>query len=92
MEPFTTLTAKVVALPTDHIDTDQIIPARYLKTISKAGLGANLFADWRYDAEGRPNADFAQSVSRFSMSYETMRSPVQNTSMAGSSSSLMERL
>ncbi len=58
MEPFTTLTARVVALPKDHIDTDQIIPARYLKTISKAGLGANLFADWRYDAEGLPNPDF----------------------------------
>lgn len=58
MEPFTTLTARVVALPKDHIDTDQIIPARFLKTISKAGLGTNLFADWRYDAEGRPNPDF----------------------------------
>jgi 3-isopropylmalate/(R)-2-methylmalate dehydratase small subunit len=59
MEPFTTLTARVVALPKDHIDTDQIIPARFLKTISKAGLGNNLFADWRYDADGRPNPDFA---------------------------------
>lgn len=58
MEPFTTLTARVVALPTDHIDTDQIIPARYLKTISKNGLGKNLFSDWRYDDEGQPNPDF----------------------------------
>lgn len=59
MEPFTTLTARVVALPKDHIDTDQIIPARFLKTISKTGLGNNLFADWRYDSEGRPNPGFA---------------------------------
>ena len=59
MEPFTTLTARVVALPKDHIDTDQIIPARFLKTISKAGLGNNLFADWRYDTAGSPNPDFA---------------------------------
>lgn len=58
MEPFTTLTARVVALPTDHIDTDQIIPARFLKTISKTGLGKNLFSDWRYDDEGRPNPVF----------------------------------
>lgn len=59
MEPFTTLTARVVALPKDHIDTDQIIPARFLKTITKTGLGNNLFADWRYDAAGQPNPDFA---------------------------------
>ncbi len=58
MEPFTTLTARMVAIPADHIDTDQIIPARFLKTISKTGLGRNLFADWRYDDEGRPNPDF----------------------------------
>ncbi len=58
MEPFTTLTGRLVALPKDHIDTDQIIPARFLKTISKAGLGQNLFADWRYDEAGRPNPDF----------------------------------
>lgn len=58
MEPFTTLTARLVAIPKDHIDTDQIIPARFLKTVSKAGLGDNLFADWRYDPEGRPNPDF----------------------------------
>ena len=58
MDPFTTLTGRLVALPKDHIDTDQIIPARFLKTISKAGLGQNLFADWRYDEAGRPNPDF----------------------------------
>jgi len=58
MDPFTTLTGRLVALPKDHIDTDQIIPARFLKTISKVGLGQNLFADWRYDEAGRPIADF----------------------------------
>lgn len=58
MEPFTKLTARVVAIPTDHIDTDQIIPARFLKTISKSGLGKNLFADWRYDTNGEPVPNF----------------------------------
>ena len=58
MEPFTTLTGRLVAIPSDHIDTDQIIPARFLKTISKAGLGRNLFADWRYDESGEPKPDF----------------------------------
>ena len=58
MEPFTALTGRLVAIAKDHIDTDQIIPARFLKTISKAGLGQNLFADWRYDGEGQPVANF----------------------------------
>lgn len=58
MEPFTTLTSRLVAIPTDHIDTDQIIPARFLKTIKKTGLGTNLFADWRYDNDGQPNPEF----------------------------------
>ncbi len=58
MEPFTRLTSRLVVLPLDNIDTDQIIPARFLKTTDKAGLGDNLFADWRYDAAGQPRADF----------------------------------
>jgi 3-isopropylmalate/(R)-2-methylmalate dehydratase small subunit len=58
MKPFTKLEGRLVPLPIDNIDTDQIIPARFLKTISKAGLGDQLFNDWRYDAEGRPKADF----------------------------------
>jgi 3-isopropylmalate/(R)-2-methylmalate dehydratase small subunit len=58
MEPITTFTAKIVALPSENIDTDQIIPARFLKTTNKAGLGESLFADWRYDADGNPNPDF----------------------------------
>jgi 3-isopropylmalate/(R)-2-methylmalate dehydratase small subunit len=58
MEKFTTLTSRLAPLPIDNIDTDQIIPARFLKTISKAGLGDNLFSDWRYDANGNPKSDF----------------------------------
>ncbi|HMA06702.1 MAG TPA: 3-isopropylmalate dehydratase small subunit [Ramlibacter sp.] len=45
-------------MPIDNIDTDQIIPARFLKTVSKEGLGDQLFYDWRYDAQGQPRADF----------------------------------
>jgi 3-isopropylmalate/(R)-2-methylmalate dehydratase small subunit len=58
MEPIKTFTAKIVALPVPDIDTDQIIPARYLKTIDKAGLGDGLFSDWRYNADGSPKPDF----------------------------------
>ena len=48
----------MVPLPVDNIDTDQIIPARFLKTISKEGLDKQLFYDWRYDAEGNPKPEF----------------------------------
>jgi 3-isopropylmalate/(R)-2-methylmalate dehydratase small subunit len=58
MEKFTTFTSRMAAMPIDNIDTDQIIPARFLKTISKEGLGDQLFFDWRYDAEGNPKPDF----------------------------------
>jgi 3-isopropylmalate/(R)-2-methylmalate dehydratase small subunit len=58
MKPFTRLESRLVPLPIDNVDTDQIIPARFLKTISKDGLGSQLFCDWRYDAEGRPRPDF----------------------------------
>ena len=58
MEPFKTLTSRVVAIPAENIDTDQIIPARFLKATDKVGLGDNLFADWRYNADGSPQADF----------------------------------
>ena len=58
MDKFQSLTSRLAPLPIDNIDTDQIIPARFLKTISKAGLGDNLFCDWRYDAEGKPKPDF----------------------------------
>lgn len=58
MEKFTAFESKMVLIPRDNIDTDQIIPARFLKTISKVGLGDQLFCDWRYDASGNPNPDF----------------------------------
>lgn len=58
MEKFTPFESRMVLILRDNIDTDQIIPARFLKTISKAGLGDQLFYDWRYDAEGKPKPDF----------------------------------
>jgi 3-isopropylmalate/(R)-2-methylmalate dehydratase small subunit len=58
MEPFTTLTSRIVPLPTRDIDTDQIIPARFLKTTVKSGLGEALFNDWRYEAPGVPRSGF----------------------------------
>jgi 3-isopropylmalate/(R)-2-methylmalate dehydratase small subunit len=57
-------TTHLVLLPVDNIDTDQIIPARYLKTTSKEGLGEQLFYDWRYDAGGQPRPDFALNQPR----------------------------
>jgi 3-isopropylmalate/(R)-2-methylmalate dehydratase small subunit len=58
MEPIRTFTSKTVVLPIDNVDTDQIIPARFLKGTSKLGLGKQLFSDWRYDATGAPKPDF----------------------------------
>ena len=49
---------KTVVIPLENIDTDQIIPARFLKTLSKVGLGEKLFQDWRYETDGTPKADF----------------------------------
>jgi 3-isopropylmalate/(R)-2-methylmalate dehydratase small subunit len=51
-EPFTVFTSKVVPLPAENVDTDQIIPARYLKVTNKAGLAEGLFRDWRYNEDG----------------------------------------
>lgn len=58
MEKFTPFTSRVVLLPVNNIDTDQIIPARFLKVTDKEGLGDNLFTDWRYESDGSPRADF----------------------------------
>ncbi|MDD4640967.1 MAG: 3-isopropylmalate dehydratase small subunit [Bacteroidales bacterium] len=58
MEKFTTLTSTVVPLPIENVDTDQIIPARFLKATSKEGFGDNLFRDWRYDNKNKPKPDF----------------------------------
>ena len=58
MAQFTTLTSRMISLPVNDIDTDQIIPARFLKATDKNGMGDHLFADWRYQADGSPKADF----------------------------------
>jgi 3-isopropylmalate/(R)-2-methylmalate dehydratase small subunit len=58
MEKFITLTDTAVPLPAENVDTDQIIPARFLKATSKEGFGDNLFRDWRYDKNGVPVRDF----------------------------------
>jgi 3-isopropylmalate/(R)-2-methylmalate dehydratase small subunit len=59
MEPFTALSARATLLLLDDVDTDQIIPARFLTTTARTGLGAHLFADWRFDAGGKPRPEFA---------------------------------
>jgi 3-isopropylmalate/(R)-2-methylmalate dehydratase small subunit len=58
MAQFTTLRSRAVVLPVNDIDTDQIIPARFLKVTDKAGLGKSLFSDWRYEADGAPKPGF----------------------------------
>lgn len=58
MEPFRQLRSKTVILPLENVDTDQIIPARFLRVTTREGLGDHLFADWRYDRDGRPRPDF----------------------------------
>ena len=58
MEPIKTLRSRTAVIPSSNIDTDQIIPARFLTTTTREGLGKSLFADWRYDASGAPKPDF----------------------------------
>jgi 3-isopropylmalate/(R)-2-methylmalate dehydratase small subunit len=58
VEPIQTFSGKIVALPLENVDTDQIIPARYLKVTDKSGLGEGLFYAWRYNADGTPKPDF----------------------------------
>lgn len=57
-EKFNTITSTCVPLPMENVDTDQIIPARFLKATSREGFGNNLFRDWRYDKDGKPIKDF----------------------------------
>ena len=58
MEPFKTLLSTAVPLPIEDVDTDQIIPARFLKATTREGFGQNLFRDWRFGNDGTPKADF----------------------------------
>ncbi|HZJ35846.1 MAG TPA: 3-isopropylmalate dehydratase small subunit [Gillisia sp.] len=65
MEKFITLTDTAVPLEIENIDTDQIIPARFLKVTDKAGFGDNLFRDWRFDQKGNPNKDFGLNNQKY---------------------------
>lgn len=63
---FSIVQSRCVPIPSENIDTDQIIPARFLKSTSRKGFGENLFRDWRYDADGNPIPDFPLNDSRYS--------------------------
>jgi 3-isopropylmalate/(R)-2-methylmalate dehydratase small subunit len=66
IEKFTTLISTCVPLPIENVDTDQIVPARFLKATTREGFGENLFRDWRYDKAGRPKTDFVLNSDRYS--------------------------
>jgi len=66
MEKFITLTDTVVPLDAENVDTDQIIPARFLKATDKEGFGENLFRDWRFDKSGNPNKNFVLNQNKYS--------------------------
>lgn len=65
MQKFTTITSTYVPLPIENVDTDQIIPARFLKATTREGFGDNLFADWRYNKDGSPKSDFVLNDSTY---------------------------
>lgn len=65
MEAFTTLTGKVMPLNRVNVNTDEIIPAKYLKTIRRTGFADGLFANWRYTSDGKPNPDFLLNQPRY---------------------------
>lgn len=65
-DKFNILKSTVVPLPTENVDTDQIIPARFLKATERKGFGDNLFRDWRYDSEGNPKPDFVLNDTTYS--------------------------
>ncbi|RZF59931.1 3-isopropylmalate dehydratase small subunit [Sphingobacterium corticibacterium] len=66
MKKFEKLTSRIVPLSIENIDTDQIIPARFLKATTREGFGDNLFRDWRYDSDGNPKADFVMNNPTYS--------------------------
>lgn len=65
-DKFSTISSTAVPLPIENVDTDQIIPARFLKATTREGFGENLFRDWRYDKENKPKADFVLNTGKFS--------------------------
>jgi 3-isopropylmalate dehydratase small subunit len=65
-DKFTTLTSTAVPLPIENVDTDQIIPARFLKATEREGFGDNLFRDWRYHQDNTPKEDFVLNDSTYS--------------------------
>lgn len=65
-QKFDIIVSTCVPLPFENIDTDQIIPARFLKATDKKGMGDNLFRDWRYDADGKPNKSFVMNDPSYS--------------------------
>jgi 3-isopropylmalate/(R)-2-methylmalate dehydratase small subunit len=66
IEKFITLTSPAVPLPIENVDTDQIIPARFLKATTRNGFGENLFRDWRYDGQNNPKKDFVLNQGKYS--------------------------
>ncbi|MBO3697112.1 3-isopropylmalate dehydratase small subunit [Roseivirga sp. E12] len=66
MEKFEKVVSRAVPMPIEDIDTDQIIPARFLKATSRDGFGDNLFRDWRYEQNGNPKTDFVLNDNTFS--------------------------
>ncbi len=66
MKKFEKLSSRVVPLPIENIDTDQIIPARFLKATTREGFGDNLFRDWRFDGENQPKSDFVMNDPTYS--------------------------
>lgn len=65
-DKFSTITSPAVPLPIENVDTDQIIPARFLKAVERKGFGDNLFRDWRYNADGSPKTEFALNNPKYS--------------------------
>jgi len=66
IEKFITLSSSAVPLPIENVDTDQIIPARFLKATTRDGFGENLFRDWRYDGQNKPKVDFVLNQNKYS--------------------------
>lgn len=65
IDKFTTLISTAIPLPIENVDTDQIIPARFLKATTREGFGQQLFYDWRYDSQGKPKSDFILNSQKY---------------------------